>query len=245
MFTIFIMLLTQWLQQPDITAKEVVKRANDNMRGETSQSELIIRTVRPTWQREMTVKTWMEGEKYAMILIKSPAKEKGVAFLKRDKEVWNWVPALERSIKLPPSMMTQSWMGTDFTNDDLVKESSIVEDYVHSFSGDTTINGRQCYIIDMIPKPEAAIVWGKLTLYIDKKDFLELHTKFYDEDEELINTMNASNIKMMGGRLIPTYIEMIPADKPNQKTVLIYSNVIYNKPIPDTFFTLQQMKKLN
>ncbi|WP_238354523.1 outer membrane lipoprotein-sorting protein [Fulvivirga marina] len=239
------MLLTQWLQQPDITAKEVVKRANDNMRGETSQSELIIRTVRPTWQREMTVKTWMEGEKYAMILIKSPAKEKGVAFLKRDKEVWNWVPALERSIKLPPSMMTQSWMGTDFTNDDLVKESSIVEDYVHSFSGDTTINGRQCYIIDMIPKPEAAIVWGKLTLYIDKKDFLELHTKFYDEDEELINTMNASNIKMMGGRLIPTYIEMIPADKPNQKTVLIYSNVIYNKPIPDTFFTLQQMKKLN
>ncbi|ELR71928.1 Outer membrane lipoprotein-sorting protein [Fulvivirga imtechensis AK7] len=245
MTTIFFILLTNWHQHLALTATEVVQRANDNMRGETSQSELIIRTVRPTWQREMTVKTWMKGEKYAIVLIKSPAKEKGVVFLKREKEVWNWVPALERSIKLPPSMMTQSWMGTDFTNDDLVKESSIVEDYIHSFAGDTTINGRECYTINMVPKPEAAIVWGKLTLNIDKKDFLELHTKFYDEDGELINIMNAYEIKTMGGRLIPTHIEMIPADKPNQKTVLIYSSVTYNEPIPDTFFTLQQMKKLN
>ena len=142
-------------------------------------------------------------------------------------------------------MMSQSWMGTDFTNDDLVKESSMVEDYDHSFAGDTIIGGRDCYVIKMIPKPEAAIVWGMLTLCIDKKDFIELHTRFYDEDHELINTMNASEIKLMDARLIPTYIEMIPADKKDQKTVLIYSNILYDKPIPDTFFTLQQIKNLN
>jgi hypothetical protein len=239
------MLFIYGSQGPTLTAKQVVKKATDNVRGESSQAELVIRTVRPTWQREMILKTWTKGEKYAMILIESPVKDKGVAFLKRDKEVWNWVPVLERSIKMPPSMMTQSWMGTDFTNDDLVKESSMVEDYEHSFAGDTIIANRDCYIIKMIPKPEAAIVWGKLILCIDKKDFLELHSKFYDEDGELINVMNASDIKQMGGRLIPTYLEMIPADKTNQKTILIYSYVSFNKPIGESFFTLQQMKNLN
>lgn len=228
-----------------ITARDVVKKATDNMRGETSHAELTIRTVRPSWSREMKVKTWSKGEKYAMILVESPAKEKGVCFLKRGKEVWNWVPTLERSIKLPPSMMSQSWMGTDFTNDDLVKESSMVDDYEHTFEGDTIIADKECYIIKMIPKPEAAIVWGKLIVCIDKKDFIELYTEFYDEDGEILNTMSAYDIRVMDGRLIPTRIEMIPADKPGQKTVLIYSSITYDKPLPDTFFTLQQLKTLN
>lgn len=240
-----LLLFLQLFQEPALTAKQVVKKATDNVRGESSQAEMLIRTVRPTWQREMTLKTWTKSDKYAMILIQSPVKEKGVAFLKRDKEVWNWVPVLERSIKMPPSMMAQSWMGTDFTNDDLVKESSMVEDYEHSFAGDTIIANRDCYIIKMIPKPDAAIVWSKLILCIDKKDFLELHSKFYDEDGELINIMNASDIKTMDGRLIPCYLEMIPADKRNQKTVLIYSRITFNKPIPESFFSLQQMKNLH
>jgi outer membrane lipoprotein-sorting protein len=240
----FLLLLIPGAQQSTLTARDVVKKSTDQMRGETSQSEMTIQIVRPTWRREMTIRTWLKGENHALILIKSPVKDKGVSFLKRNKEVWNWVPSLERSIKLPPSMMTQSWMGTDFTNDDLVKESSMVEDYEHSFAGDTVVAGRDCYIIKMIPKQEAAIVWGKLIVCIDKKDFIELHTRFYDEEGELLNTMNASEIKIMDGRLIPTHMEMIPADKKNQKTILIYSSVTYNKPIPDSFFTLQQMKNL-
>src|SRR5688572_25549208 len=114
-----ILLLAPLFQEPALTAREVVRKADANMRGNTSQAEMIITTVRPSWQREMVVKTWSSGNDYAMIVVKSPVKDKGVAFLKRKKEVWNWVPVLERSIKLPPSMMTQSWMGTDFTNDDL------------------------------------------------------------------------------------------------------------------------------
>lgn len=122
------------------------------------------------------------------------------------------MPSLEKTIKLPPSMMSQSWMGTDFTNDDLVKESSIVHDYEHSIIGDTVIAGRNCYKIRLIPKPEAAVVWGQLLVCIDKTDFLELHTRFYDEDGSLVNTMNALEIKTMDGRLIPTRFEMIPAN---------------------------------
>lgn len=242
---LLITLILEGFQGPALTAKQVVKKADDNVRGKTAQAEMIIRTVRPTWQREMTVKTWSVGDQYAMIVVKSPVKDKGVAFLKRKKEVWNWVPVLERSIKLPPSMMTQSWMGTDFTNDDLVKESSVVEDYDHAFQGDTLIGTRECYIIRMIPKPEAAIVWGKIIICIDKKDYVEVHSKFYDEDGVLVNIMNASGIKLMDGRLIPTHLEMIPVDKKGHKTELIYSSISYNKPLSESFFSLQQMKTLN
>lgn len=245
MIYLLFLLTVSLTQQPELTAREVVKKTTDKMRGETSQAELTIQTVRPTWSREMKVKTWLKGEQYTMILLESPAKDKGVAFLKRGKEVWNWVPSLERSIKLPPSMMSQSWMGTDFSNDDLVKEASMVEDYEHSFAGDTVIAGRNCYIIKMVPKPDAPIVWGMLILCIDKKDLLELHTRFYDEEGQLINTMNASAIKLMDGRLIPTRMEMIPADKKGQKTVLTYNSIRYDKPLPEGFFTLQQMKILH
>lgn len=227
------------------TAKEIVQKADEKMRGSTLLAEITIKTVRPSWSREMTVRTWMKGPTLAMILVQSPAKDKGIVYLKRKKEVWNWIPSLEKTIKLPPSMMSQSWMGTDFTNDDLVKESSVVNDYEHSIIGDTIIDNRNCYIIRMVPNPEAAVVWGKLIVCIDKKDFIELHTKFFDEDGNLINTMNAFDVKMMDGRLIPTRFEMIPAEKPNQKTVMIYQSVQYNKPIDNNFFTTEKMETLS
>lgn len=214
------------------------------MRGNTTEVEMTIRTVRPGWSREMHVKTWNKGTDFAMILVRAPARDKGVAFLKRFKEIWNWMPSLERVIKLPPSMMSQSWMGTDFTNDDLVKESSAVNDYTHRISGDTVINGYPCYMIDMIPKPGTAVVWDRLLICIDKKDYLELHIRFYDEDGELVNTMNASGIKNMDGRIIPTYFEMIPARKKNQQTIMIYQSIRFNRPLADGFFVPERMKTL-
>lgn len=226
-------------------ATAIVKRADDNMRGKTSQAEMTIKTTRPTWTREMVVKTWMKGNDYAMILIQAPAKDKGTVFLKRRKEVWNWLPTLERSIKLPPSMMSQSWMGTDFTNDDLVKESSVVQDYTHTIIGDSIIRNRRCFVIQMIPKPEAAVVWGKLIVCIDKENFIELHCRFYDEDGVLVNTMNAFDVKLMDERLIPTRIEMIPEDKKNQKTEILYRRIVFNRALEDSFFTMEKMRNLN
>jgi len=226
-------------------AKDIVKKADDKMRGTTMQGEIIIRTVRPTWSREMQCKVWMKGNNLALILIQSPARDKGIAFLKRKKEVWNWMPALERTIKLPPSMMNQSWMGTDFTNDDLVKESSITDDYDHTLIGDTIIDKKPCYIIRMIPKPETAVVWSKVVVCIDKKDFLELYTEFFDEEGKLTNTMRGSDIRMMDGRLIPTRIEMIPADKKGHKTEIIYLSVQFNRQIDDNFFSIERIKQFN
>lgn len=226
------------------SAIEIVRKADEKMRGNTAVMELTIKTIRPKWSRVMEVKAWTKGNDYAMILIQSPAKEKGIVFLRRKKEVWNWVPALERTIKMPPSMMTQSWMGTDFTNDDLVKESSIISDYVHTIVGDTLVQNRPCTVIQLIPKAEAGVVWSKLLMYVDKEDFLELHTRFFDEDGKLVTIMNAYDIKILGGRLIPSRFEMIPMDKPGQKTEMIYRSVQYNKAIDDVFFTSDKMRSI-
>jgi outer membrane lipoprotein-sorting protein len=224
------------------SAKEIIQKSEERMRGNNMTGEMLIKTVRPNWTREMEVKTWSKGTDYSLILILSPARDKGTTFLKRKKEVWNWLPTLERSIKLPPSMMSQSWMGTDFTNDDLVRESSAINDYTHEIKGDSVLLGRDCYKIEMIPKPQAAVVWSKVTVYIDKKDFMQLRTEFFDEDNEMVSVMIASEIKMMGGRLIPAMLEMIPLDKKGQKTVIVYKNLIFDQPIADDFFSTQNMK---
>lgn len=194
------MLPKSLLSQQVLTAKEIVKKADDNMRGNTSIADITIVIVRPTWKRELSMKAWTKGEDYSMILITSPAREKGTVFLKRIKEVWNWIPAIERNIKLPPSMMSQSWMGTDFTNDDLVKEASSVSDYEHTHLGKEVIAGKECYKIEMVPKASAAIVWKKVIVWIDTSDFLQLKAEFYDEDGELVNRMNSSEIKLMDGK---------------------------------------------
>lgn len=225
-------------------AIDIVKKADAKMRGNTSLVEMSIKTIRPTWTRQMDLRVWSKGNDFAMIYIQSPARDRGITFLKRGKEVWNWIPTLEKTIKLPPSMMSQSWMGTDFTNDDLVRESSVIRDFNHSLGGDTLIGGRPCHIIWMDPKPEAAVIWGKLMVCIDKKDFMELHTRFYDEEGELVNVMNAYDPAIMGGRLIPTRFEIIPVDKNNQKTEMRYKKVVYDKPLEDAFFSINTMKTI-
>lgn len=227
------------------SATDIIKKADEKMRGNTSQAELIIKTTRPTWSREMKVRTWIKGTQFALLLIQSPPKDKGVVFLKRKKEVWNWMPVLERIIKLPPSMMTNSWMGTDFTNDDLVKETSVVEDYTARILRDTVVDNKACYMLELIPKPNTAVVWGKLLVSIDKKDYLELYTEFFDEEGRLINIMKGNDIRMMDGRLIPTHFVMIPADKKNNKTEIFYTSILFNRSIDDDFFSIERIKQFN
>ena len=224
------------------SATEIVKAADQKIKGLSSEATMTIRIVRPSWQREISLKTWSKGDEYALILVTAPAKDKGMVSLKRDREVWNWIPSIERTIKLPPSMMTQSWMGTDFTNDDLVKQSSIVTDYTHELEKDTLIEGYACHKIVMTPKPDAAVVWGKIVICISKKEYMQMRAEYYDEEGYLVNVMNSSNIKMMGGKLLPAEMEMIPMDKPGQKTVLIYNHLNFDIPIEESFFTVQNMK---
>lgn len=226
------------------TAEEIIRRANDKMTGESNSSEMVMKIIRPDWTREIGIKSWAKGTEKSLVLITAPARDNGTAFLKRDKELWNWQPTINRVIKMPPSMMMQSWMGSDFTNDDLVRESSIVEDYEHQLLKDTVIQGRDAWKIALIPKENAPVVWGKIEAYIEKTDYLQLLFKYYDEDGYLVNTMVLSDIKNIGGRVIPTKMEMIPAENPDQKTMIIYEKMQFDIAIDDAFFSIQNMKRV-
>ena len=143
-------------------------------------------------------------------------------------------------------MMMQSWMGSDFTNDDLVKESSIVNDYTQKIVSDSTIDGRPCWKIELIPLPNAPVVWSKIYTWIDKKDYIEMRIEYYDEDNLLVNTMISSGIKTMGGKVLASHMEMIPGDKSKKgnRTILEYQLLVFDEPYTDDFFSEQNLKKI-
>ncbi len=242
---LFLWVLCSAQAYPQLTATEIVKRADEKIRGEkSSESSMTMEIIRPTWSRAVSFRSWSLGMDYSLVLITAPAKEKGQSFLKRKNEMWSWNPAINRIIKLPPSMLAQGWMGSDFTNDDLLNQSSIVIDYAHAFSGNETISGKDCHKITLIPREDAPVVWGKVFLWISKIDYLQLKAEYYDEDDYLVKTETASEIKNMDGRIIPTRYELIPAEKTGNRTVLILNAIRFNIPMAESFFSQQNLKNV-
>jgi len=229
----------------DLSPKEIVRKADEKFNGEKTSTSLMAMTiVRPTWERTIEFKNWTGGKEHALTLITAPAKDKGQSFLKRQNEMWSWNPTISRLIKLPPSMMSQGWMGSDYTNDDILKESSVVNDYDHTIIGEEELDGRVCYLIKLVAKEEAAVIWGHQIRWIDKKDFLFLKSELFDEDGYLVRTETGSEIKSMDGRLIPTRIELIPAEEDDQMTIIEIREIEFNREIKDSFFSQQNMKRV-
>lgn len=227
------------------SATDIVKKADEKFNGEKSSIMVMSMTiVRPTWQRTVEFKNWSLGRENALTLITAPAKDAGQTFLKRGSEMWSWNAAINRLIKLPPSMMSQGWMGSDYTNDDILKESSVVTDYSHEIVGEEKIGGRLCYKIKMTAREEAAIVWGHQIRWIDEKDFLVLRAELYDEDGSLVRTEIGSDLKTFDGRTIPAKLELLPAEEPGNKTLVEIKDIKFNVPIEDSFFSQQNMKRV-
>lgn len=225
-------------------ATDIIRKADEKMQGTSNQGELEMTIVRPNWQRTISFKMWSKGNDYALTLITSPAKESGQSFLKLKNDMWSWNPTINRMIKFPPSMMSEGWMGSDYTNDDMLKESSIVKDFSHKILSSEVVAGYDCFKIELIPNEDAAVVWGKIIMWISKEDFFEMKSEYYDEDQILIKTHLAYDIKLMHDRKIPTKFEIIPADKPKQKTYVVMKNIKFNVPIADSFFSQQNMKNV-
>ncbi|MFW5962893.1 MAG: outer membrane lipoprotein-sorting protein [Bacteroidota bacterium] len=229
----------------ELSSREIMEKAEDQWQGEESSiSRMTMKIIRPSWERTIKMKSWIKGRNYALTLITSPANERGQTFLKRENDMWHWMPSIDRLIKLPPSMMSEGWMGSDYTNDDILKESSIVVDYNHKVIGEENVNGTTCYQIELIPKEDAAVVWGKVLKWISKEHFLQMKSEYYDEDGELVRTEIAEETKKMDDRYVPTYVEILPADEDDKKTVLILEDIQFNRDIPDDFFSQQNMKRL-
>ncbi|UTW63401.1 outer membrane lipoprotein-sorting protein [bacterium SCSIO 12741] len=234
----------QPLVAQELSARDIVDKANQLTLGNSAKSEMEMTIQRPSWNRTITMKSWSLGTEYSMIYITGPARDKGQVFLKRQTEMWNWMPTVSRMIKIPSSMMGQSWMGSDFTNDDLVRMNSKVEDYTHKLLGEENIGGYDCYKVELIPKEDAAVVWGKLIMWIAKDEFYTMKQENYDEDMELVNTMIGSDIRQMGDRKLPARMELVPADKKNQKTIIVVKWQEFGIDIQEGFFSQQNMKKV-
>jgi outer membrane lipoprotein-sorting protein len=230
--------------QQTLSAREIIEKANLNNQGESSISTMTMTIKRPSWERTIGFKNWGKGRNLAMTLVTEPAKEKGQTFLKRGNDMWNYVPSIGRLVKLPPSMMSQGWMGSDYTNDDILNESSIVQDYTHEILGTEEIQGRKCYKINMIPHEESNIVWGKIITWVSTDDFLFLKSEYFDENQGLVRTETAGDIKTMDGRIIPTRLEIIPADEPQNRTIVIIQSIDFDVKIDDAFFSQQNMKSV-
>ena len=242
-----LLILPAWhpVSAQQLTAKEIVTKADEKFNGEMSGYSVMSMTiVRPSWERTVEFRSWSLEDDYALTLITAPAREKGQTFLKRENEMWSWNPAINRLIKLPPSMMSQGWMGSDYTNDDILRESSVTEDYTHSLEGEETIDGRTCYRIRLLAKEDSGVLWGHQLWWVDKKEFIVLKAELYDEDGYLVRTERGTDLKTMDGRFIPSTIELVPAEETGRKTVLKILEIKFNVRLEESFFSQQNMKTI-
>ena len=228
-----------------LTATEIIRKADEKFNGELSGYSVMSMTIiRPTWERTVEFKSWSLEDDYALTLITAPAREKGQTFLKRGNEMWSWNPAISRLIKLPPSMMSQGWMGSDYTNDDILRESSVVNDYTHSVEGEEEIDSRLCHKIKLLANDDADVLWGHQVWWVDKKEFIVLKAELYDEDGYLVRTERGTGLKTMDGRFIPSVIELVPAEEEGNKTILKILEVKFNIELEESFFSQQNMKTI-
>ena len=221
----------------------LVQEAVNYYRGTASIAVIDMTIHRPTWERTMTLKAWTKGQKNSIFTIISPPKDEGNGTLKRGSEMWTYNPKINRVIKLPPSMMSQAWMGSDFSNNDLAKSDSILEDYTHTLSGTEMSDGKKVYITKSLPKPGAPVIWGMQSLKI-REDYILLSQEFYDEDFRLVKAMTGSQIQMLGGRLFPKVWKMQKADVTDEYTLLVYQELTFEDDLPDRLFTISSLKTL-
>ncbi len=225
------------------TATEIIERAEDLLKGETSQGVFKMTIVTPNFTRVMEMETYWKGNEKALIHINSPRREAGNRTLKVGNEMWMYLRNTETTIKIPPSMMLQSWNGSDFTNDDIVRETNLVEDYSTDIIGEEEIDGVLCWVIELMPRSDLAIVWGKLHYYVRQKDYVPARIDYYDEHGDLIRYMEFSDIGEQGGRTIPATWTMHNNIKPGHKTTFEIIEIQFDVPLSSRIFSLQELQR--
>jgi len=242
LFLLAIAFQTATAQSSELTADEILDKVDDLYRGDSSQGTMTMTIKTEHWTRELTLEYWSLGKEKSLFRILAPKKEKGTATLKCDRDIWNYLPKVNRTIKLPSSMMSQSWMGSHFTNDDLVKESRFTDDYTFEKSFDGERDGQNIIEITCIPHEDAAVVWGKVIVIVEQDSFIPLEISYYDEDMELARTMRFSDVKDIGDRKLPVSMIVIPADKPDESTEVTYDEINFNVEIDEEFFSLRNLQ---
>lgn len=229
-------------ESQDLDVQALVQRVDRLYRSNSSYAEMEMTISTPHWERTLKMEAWTEGMDKTFIVILEPKKDHGIATLRQHQEMWNFFPKINKVVKVPPSMMMGSWMGSDFTNDDLVKESTLLDDYDARLAAEQDA-GSDTIVLELIPHQQTATVWGKIELTIRRSDHMPLRQAYYDEDGTLMRVMTFSDIREMGGRRIPTVMEMVPLNKEDHKTVIRYLDADFDRDFGDDIFTLRNLQK--
>jgi outer membrane lipoprotein-sorting protein len=222
-------------------ATQIVRDAVNHWRGVSSYSEITMVIHRADWERSMTMRAWTKGEDQSLVRVTEPKKDRGNATLTDKNSMWSFSPKVNRVIKIPSSMMTQSWLGSDFSNKDIAKVDDIIDQYDHTILSIEEVDGINVYEIQSIPHEEAAVVWGKEVLRI-RDDKVVVEHSFYDQDDELVKVLRTLKIGDMGGRTAAIRQRMGKVDAPEEWTEIQVVSVEYEIDIPDSMFTLSNLR---
>ena len=226
-----------------LTARDILNKVDDLYRGTSSHGMMTMEVVTAHWKRTLSLEFWSKGKDKSLIRILAPLKEKGTATLRSGNEIWNYLPKVNRVIKLPSSMMSATWMGSHFTNDDLVKESRFTEDYDCQITFQGLRKGENVIEISCIPKPDAPVVWGKVEIVVRRSDYLPVVMRYYDEGLHLARTMTFSQFRRMSGRTLPAALTLTPADKSGEKTEVVYDKITFDILLNDEVFSIRNLQR--
>ncbi|GMR06219.1 MAG: outer membrane lipoprotein-sorting protein [Gammaproteobacteria bacterium] len=227
---------------PEEQARDIIRQAIDHYRGLSSYSEMTMTIHRPDWERKMSLQGWSSGGKKTLIRVTAPPRDQGSATLVLDdNKIWSFAPKINRVIRIPSSMMSQSWMGSDFSNKDVSRTDEIVDKYTHTLLRTDTVDGQKVYVIESIPLEESSIVWGKEIAYI-RDDFVELEHEFLDQDMKLVKSLKTLEIKEMSGRMFAVRQRMTNTEKEDEWTEISINVLDFDRNIPDYIFTLSNLR---
>ena len=234
-------LLPSLVLSADIDPRDLIEKAMDHWRGTSSYSEMSMTIHRADWERTMSMRAWTVGDKTSLVRVTAPKKDAGNGTLLKDNNMWTFAPKVNRIIKVPSSMMSQSWMGSDFSNKDISKSTDIIDQYDHTLVDTREQGGHTEYVIESVPHEEAAVVWGREVLTI-RDDHVLLEQQFWDQDGVLVKTMKALEIRELGGRTVASLIRMGKVDTPNEWTEMSVSAIEFDVQHPDGLFTLSSLR---
>ena len=242
-FLLFKIFFSTYAIASDLDPEIILNNVDDIYRSNASHGILTLAVTTSNWQRSLTLEQWSKGNDMHLLKVLKPKKEKDLATLRVDNNVWNYMPKVKRVVKIPSSMMSSSWMGSHFTNDDLVKQSRMVIDYDFSITYEGLRDGVDIVEISCIPKKNAAVVWGKVEVIVYRNDFIPLNIVYYDEDLKLSRTLKFSNIQVLGGKKIPLQMKMVPTDEPEESTAILWEKIEFDIVIKDDFFSLRKLQE--
>lgn len=225
----------------DINPRDLIQSAMDHYRGLSSYSEMTMTIHRPDWQRSMSMRSWTKGEKTTLVRVTKPKKDTGNGTLTKDNNMWTYAPKVNRIIKVPSSMMRQSWMGSDFSNKDISKSTDIIDQYDHKLLETRQQDGHKIYVIESIPHEDAAVVWGREVITV-RDDYVLIEQQFWDQDNVLVKSMKALEIKELGGRTVASIIRMGKLDEPEEWTEMSVQNIKFDVAHDDSLFTLSNLR---